>query len=147
MSAMSPADKEFVMKAATGGRGEVQMGQEAAQKALSPDVKAFAQRMVTDHSKANDELAQLATLKGLALPTDVSQENKDASQHVATLSGAAFDKAYMAHMVQDHQATVAEFEKQSTGATDPDLKAWAAKTLPTLQDHLRQAQAVSAKLR
>ena len=147
VSAMSPADKEFVMATAAGGMGEVQMGQVAAQKALSPEVKAYAQRMVTDHTKANDELSQLATLKGLALPTDTDQPHKDAAQHVAGLSGAAFDKAYMTHMVEDHQKTVADFERQSTSATDADLKTWASKTLPTLQDHLRQAQTIAGKLR
>ena len=117
------------------------------QKASSADVKAFGQRMVTDHSKANDELSQLATAKGLALPTELGGEHKDALDHLSSLSGAEFDKAYMKHMVEDHVKDVAEFEKASTTAMDSDVKGWAGKTLPTLQQHLQLAKDVSSKLK
>jgi putative membrane protein len=147
VSALSPSDKEFVMKAAMGGMAEVQMGQMAAAKGANADVKAFGQRMVTDHGKANEELKQYATVKGLALPTEIGEEHKEAADHLSGLSGKEFDKAYMEHMVEDHKKDVAEFEKNSTGATDPDLKAWAAKTLPTLQDHLKQAEATQKKVK
>ncbi|MEA2489385.1 MAG: putative rane protein [Acidobacteriota bacterium] len=147
ISNMSPEDKEFVSKAGMGGMAEVQMGTLASQKGTSADVKAFGQRMVADHSKANAELQQLATTKGLALPTELGGEHKDAFDHLNGLSGAAFDKAYMKHMVEDHEKDVAEFEKASQNAGDADLKGWAGKTLPTLQDHLKQAKAVNGKLK
>jgi putative membrane protein len=147
VSAMSPDDKEFVMKAAMGGMAEVQMGQMAAEKASNKDVKAFGQRMVADHSKANDQLKQLATVKGLALPTEIGEEHKKAADHLAGLSGKAFDKAYMTHMVDDHQKDVAEFQKESTSGQDADLKGWAGATLPTLQEHLTIAQATAKKVR
>src|SRR5688500_5027053 len=120
VSAMSPSDKEFVMKAGQGGMAEVQLGQMAGTKASSAEVKAFAQRMVTDHSAANEELKQLATIKGLALPTDVAETHKQAATHLNGLSGAAFDKAYMQHMVEDHQKDVQEFQNASANATDAD---------------------------
>jgi putative membrane protein len=145
-SALSPDDKEFVSKAGMGGLAEVQMGNLALSKASSADVKAFGQRMVSDHSKANEELSQLATAKGVALPTELTGEHKDALDHLASLSGPDFDKAYMKHMVEDHQEDVGEFEKASTTATDSDLKAWAGKTLPTLKQHLQLAQTVSSKV-
>lgn len=145
-SALSPDDKEFLSKAGMGGLAEVQMGNLALQKASSADVKAFGQRMVTDHSKANEELQALATAKGAALPTELTGEMKDAYDHLNGLSGAEFDKAYMKHMVEDHEKDVAEFDKASTSATDADLKAWAGKTLPTLQSHLQNAKDVARKV-
>jgi putative membrane protein len=146
LASMTNEDKEFVSKAGMGGLAEVQMGNLALQKASNADVKAFAQRMVTDHSTANAELAQLATAKGLALPTELGGEHKDAFDHLNSLSGAEFDKAYMKHMVEDHEKDVAEFDKASTSATDADVKGWAGKTLPTLKEHLEQAKSTASKV-
>jgi putative membrane protein len=145
-SALSPEDKEFVSKAGMGGLAEVQMGNLGLSKASSADVKAFAQRMVTDHSNANAELAHLATAKGTALPTELAGDHKAALDHLSSLSGAEFDKAYMKHMVEDHIKDVDEFDRASTNATDADVRAWAGKTLPTLKEHLALAQTVSGKL-
>lgn len=146
VAAMTNDDKEFVTKAGMGGLAEVLFANLALQKAANADVKTFAQRMLTDHGVANNELAQLATAKGLALATELAGEHKEALDHLTALNGAAFDKAYMAHMVEDHEKTVADFDKASTSATDADLKSWAGKTLPTLQDHLRQAKEVATKV-
>jgi putative membrane protein len=146
VSAMSNEDKEFVTEAGTGGLAEVQMGNLALQKASNADVKAFGQRMVTDHSKANAELAQLATTKGLALPTELTGEHKEMFDHLSSLSGAEFDKQYMKHMVEDHEKDVAAFDKASTSATDADVKGWAGKTLPTLKEHLEQAKSTAKKV-
>jgi putative membrane protein len=145
VAAMNDMDKEFVSKAGMGGLMEVQAGNLALQKATSADVKSFAQRMVTDHSKANEELSQLATTKGIALPTELAGEHKTAMYHLSSLSGTEFDKAYMTHMVEDHDKDVAEFEKASTTAQDTDVKAWAGKTLPTLQQHQQLAKDIAAK--
>lgn len=148
VSAMSPADKEFVIKAAQAGLAEVTMGQKGAEAATSADVKAFANRMVQDHSKANNELSQLATIKGLALPTETDGDHKKAAEQLSALrSGKAFDQSYMDHMVKDHENAVADFEKASREAQDADLKTWAGNTLPTLQDHLRRAKEIQKKLK
>jgi putative membrane protein len=146
VAAMTNEDKEFVTKTGMGGLAEVQLANLALQKAANTDVKTFAQRMITDHGVANNELAQMATAKGLSLATELTGEHKDALDHLNGLSGAEFDKAYMKHMVEDHEKTVADFDKASTSATDSDLKAWAGKTLPTLQDHLRQAKEIASKV-
>jgi putative membrane protein len=145
-SEMTNDDKEFVTMAGMGGLAEVQMGNLALQKASSADVKAFAQRMVADHSKANAELAEFATAKGLALATELGGDPRAALEHLTSLSGAAFDKAYMTHMVEDHEKDVAEFDKASTSATDADLKAWAGRTLPTLKEHLEMAKQTARKV-
>jgi putative membrane protein len=143
---LSAADKKFVNEAAEGGMTEVQLGQLAADKASSPDVKQFGQRMVDDHSKANDQLKSLAQQKGVTLPTDLDAKDKAMKDKLSGLSGDQFDKMYMQHMVTDHKKDVAEFKKESTSAKDSDVKNWASQTLPTLQDHLKQAQEVNGKV-
>jgi putative membrane protein len=137
------ADHQFVMEAAQGGMAEVELGQLASDKAQSSDVKQFAQRMVTDHGKANDELKTLAQSKNITLPTDAGAKHKATRDRLSKLSGAAFDRAYMQEMVADHRKDVNEFEKESKSGKDPDVKSWAAKTLPTLHEHMQMAQSAS----
>lgn len=144
---VSPADGEWVTKAGTAGMAEVQMGNLALQKAQSADVKAFAQRMVTDHSKANEELQQIVTAKGLALPAQLDSEHQSGVDHLSGLSGAEFDKAYMQHMVADHEKAIGLFQTGSTSSQDPDIKAFAAKNLPVIQEHAKLAQEVSGKVK
>jgi len=134
------SDRTFVMNAAKGGLAEVELGRLAADKGSSDDVKKFGQRMVTDHSKANDELKSLAQQKNITLPTAIDAKDKALHDRLAKLSGAAFDRAYMQHMLADHRKDVNEFKHESTMGKDPDVKAWASKTLPTLEDHLKLAQ-------
>lgn len=146
-SSMDKADTDFMTKAAQGGLAEVNMGNMAASKATNADVKAFGNRMVTDHSKANDELKQLAATKGVTLAADVNDEQKKAMDSMSSKNGKDFDKAYMDDMVKDHETDVKEFEKASKSAKDADLKAWAAKTLPTLQEHLKMAKDTQKKVK
>ena len=139
-NANGASDKMFVMKAARGGMSEVELGTLATQKGSSDDVKQFGQKMVDDHSKANDELKSLAQQKGITLPTDSGAEGKAMKAKLDKLSGDQFDKAYMQHMVKDHKKDVAEFKKEADSGKDSDVKAWAGKTLPTLEGHLSTAQ-------
>jgi putative membrane protein len=139
----SGADRQFVMEAAVGGLAEVALGQMAGEKAESDQVKQFGQRMVTDHGKANDELKTLAQNKGMTLPANVDAKHKATQDRLSKLSGAAFDRAYMQEMLNDHRKDVNEFRKESQSGKDPDVKAWAAKTLPTLEEHLQMAQSAS----
>jgi putative membrane protein len=134
------ADKTFVEKAAVGGLAEVEMGKMAQQKGSSDQVKQFGSRMVEDHSKANDELKKIASSKGITLPTDLDAKHKSKMDKMQKLSGAQFDRAYMDDMVADHKEDVAEFKKEANSGKDSDIKAFAAKTLPTLEDHLKMAQ-------
>lgn len=144
---MAGADHTFVTKAAEGGIAEVKLGQLAQQKASDTAVKSFGEQMVTDHSKANDELKTLASSKGLTLPSDMSAKEKADYDRLSKLSGAAFDKAYMQMMVADHRTDVNEFKRESQHGMDPDVKAFAAKTLPTLEHHLQMAQSTDAKVK
>ena len=138
--AVSAADRAFVKEAAIGGMAEVDFGNLAKEKASNADVKQFGDRMVTDHGKANDELKQWAQQKNVTLPTELDAKHKATHDRLSKLSGDTFDKAYMREMVSDHQKDVAAFKKQASAAHDSDLKAWASKTLPTLEEHLKMAQ-------
>lgn len=142
---LSTKDKNFIMEAAIGGIEEVELGRLATQKGSSDAVKQFGQKMVDDHSAANTELTQLATSKGVNVPAELDAKHKADVAKFSKLSGAAFDKAYSKAMLDDHNKDVAAFEKQSASGTDPDLKAFAAKTLPTLKTHLDMAKALNAK--
>lgn len=139
-SAKANADQHFVMEAAKGGMAEVELGKLAKEKASSDQVKQFGQRMVDDHSKANDELKSIAQTKNITLPTDLDAKDKAVKGRLEKLSGEQFDRAYMQHMVQDHRKDVSAFRKESTSGKDPEVKGFAAKTLPTLEEHLKQAQ-------
>jgi putative membrane protein len=138
------ADSVFMRTAAMDGLAEVEHGRLAAQNASAADVKQFAQRMVDDHSKANEELKGLASQKNVTLPTELDQKHRAMQDKLAKLKGAAFDRAYMSHMVMAHQQAVALFQREAKAGKDPDVKAWAAKTLPVLEEHHKSARTVSA---
>ena len=142
MGNMTSKDHDFIMDAAMGGLEEVELGRIAAQKGMSDAVKQFGQRMVDDHSKANSELMSLASSKGMTLPTALDEKHQKDVTKLSAMSGAEFDRAYSKMMLSDHNKDVSEFEKQSTKGTDPDLKAFASKTLPTLQEHLQMAKSL-----
>ena len=143
MTTDSPED--FLHEAAQGGMAEVDMGRLAQQKAQSPEVKKFGQMMVTDHSKANEELKGLATKKNIPLPADLGN-HKSSIDKLNGLSGAEFDKAYVQMMVDDHEKDVEEFQKQADSSKDPEVKAFASKTVPTLKKHLDAINAIHAKM-
>ena len=147
---MAGKDTKFIDNAATGGVEEVTLGKLAADKGTYDDVKKFGQQMVDDHSKANDELKALASSKGVDLTKATDKGTKEAekeSEKLSKESGDAFDKAYINAMVKDHEKDVKEFEEASKNAKDEDLKAWATKTLPTLQHHLEMAKDIQGKLK
>ena len=131
--------------AAQGGMAEVELGKVAATKAKDPEVKKFAQMMVTDHTKANAELKALAAKKNFQLPTDLGT-HKSKLDSMSKLSGAEFDQEYVDNMVDDHEDDVAAFQKMADSGTDPDVKAFAAKCLPVLKKHLDAIKAIQAKM-
>jgi putative membrane protein len=137
------ADQTFAKDVAMDGMAEVEFGKLASEKAASDQVKQFAQRMVTDHQKAGDELKSLAQTKNITLPTELGPKHKALRARLEKLSGEAFDRAYMNEMVMGHRKAVTAFRTESNSGKDPELKQWAAKTLPTIEDHLKQAQDAS----
>ena len=136
------SDKMFVEKAAVGGMFEVKSSQVAQQKATDTNVKTFAARMVTDHTKANQELLSLARTKGWQVPTTMDQKHQDMLNQLSKKQSAEFDKAYMDIQMKAHDKTVALFEKAAENCKDAELKAWAKKTLPTLKEHQQMAKSM-----
>lgn len=139
-SSVPAADKMFIKKAAQGGMSEVELGKMAAEKGSSDAVKQFGQKMADEHSKANEELKALAEQKGVKLPAETNAAGKAMKAKLDKLSGEQFDKAYAMHMVKDHTNDVAEFKKEASSGKDPEVKAWAEKTVPTLEGHLQMAK-------
>lgn len=137
---LARADRKFMEKAAEGGMMEVQAGQLASTKASDPDAKNFAERLVKDHTAANDELIKLANAKHVELPPAPSHSERKEIEKLGKLSGAAFDKQFASLGVKDHRKDIKEFEKASGKVKDPELKAWIDKTLPTLREHLAMAE-------
>src|SRR4030095_4797037 len=134
-SSLGAKDKTFIKKAAKGGMIEVAFGNLAEQNAQSEDVKSFGKRMVTDHSKANDELKKIAAEKNAQLP------NKE-----PTLKWSS-DKAYMDAMVKDHEKDLAEFKEEATSGSDPDVKKFADDTTKMVEEHLDLAKKIQGKLK
>jgi len=135
-------DAEFATAAADGGLMEVKLGELAQTNGTSAGVKKFAQSMVTDHSKANDELKALAQQKNITLPVTLSDDKQKKYDELSKKKGAEFDEAYASFMVDDHKEDVSEFEEAAKDAKDPDVKAWAAGKVPVLKHHLEMAQAL-----
>lgn len=145
-SPQATGDSAFLMEAARGGIAEVELGRLASTKAANAEVKQFAEMMVKDHSAANEELKALASKKGVTLPAEMGPTHRAKMEEIRSKVGAEFDRSYIEAMVEDHEKDVAEFERQSTTASDPDVKAFAAKTLPVLRKHLEAVRAIQAKL-
>ncbi|HYD48596.1 MAG TPA: DUF4142 domain-containing protein [Terriglobales bacterium] len=142
------SSETFATKAAQGGMAEVELGKLGAKKAQSAEVKQFAQRMITDHNKANSQLEALASKEGVDLPKDVGAEHKAAIDRLEGLSGDEFDRAFAAQMVADHEKTVKLFRDASQASSvDEDLRQFAKKTLPTLEHHKQEADELNSKVR
>jgi putative membrane protein len=139
-------DAGFMAMVAQANLAEVDAGRLALKKSSNPDVKKFAQHMIDDHTQANSDLADLAHKKGMDLPSKADEAHQRELARLAEMSGAEFDRAYMTMMVNDHVKAVSLFEKNAQEAADPEVKAFAKKMLPTLQDHLKMARDLSAKL-
>ena len=145
-AAKMSADTKFATAAALGGMEEVELGRLAAQKGASDEVRQFGQRMVDDHSKANQDLTQVASAKGLTLPSALDAKHQADVQKLSALSGDKFDREYVGMMVKDHRKDVAEFQKESTGGADADIKSFAARTLPVIQEHLQMIERIRDKM-
>jgi putative membrane protein len=135
-------DAQFAVEAANGGMTEVETGKLAAAQATNAKVKEFANGMIADHSKANDELKAIAATKNITLPDSINADSKKAWTDLSAKKGADFDKAYVDKMVADHKATIDLFENGQKNVKDPELKAFIDKTLPVLKGHYTHIQAI-----
>lgn len=145
-ASLAQADIDFVNKAAQSGQYEVLTGGLGKSKGTAPPTKAFATQMVTDHTKSGEELKALAQKKGLQVPTELADKQKQQMKMLESTGSGAFDKAYAKDNVMAHEEAVALFRKASQDAADPDLKAFAGRTLPTLEHHLKMAKDLDSSL-
>jgi putative membrane protein len=134
--AVTAADAKFVTTAADGGMAEVALAKLALSKTTNPQIKDFATMMVTDHTKANEELAGIAKTKNITLPAAVSAEHQKKMDDLSQKSGADFDKSYVDAMVDGHKKTLSLMQDEAKNGQDADLKAFAATTASTVQMHL-----------
>jgi putative membrane protein len=143
--ALDQEDKTFVREAAIGGMAEVELSK-IAQKSENGDVKRFADRMIADHTEANEQLTTIATGLGVDLPKTLDSQHERIRQELQTLHGKAFDDQYVHDMVEDHNKAVKLFQQEERSGHNTELKQFAQKTLPTLEEHQKMALELSHKL-
>ena len=144
--AQSAGDQAFVTKLAGVAMAEVELGKLAKDKASSREVKAFANRMIDEHTKAGNELKGIAQRKNITWPAALPPDAVALKDKLSKLSGAAFDRAYIDAMVMGHTEVLAEVKTEAQSGSDPDVKAWAAKASSTVQAHLTHAQKQQGEL-
>jgi putative membrane protein len=144
--ALSDQDRTFLREATHGSRFEVQLGEIAGRQAHAQDVRSFGQRMVRDHGQIDRDLASLAERKGVEIPSGVGNQLKGTIERLSGMEGGAFDRSYMEDMVADHEKDIAAFRKEAQNGQDPDVKAFAEKTVKTLETHLHMAREASGKV-
>ncbi|HYC37935.1 MAG TPA: DUF4142 domain-containing protein [Usitatibacter sp.] len=133
--ALSRAEARFLEKAAEHGLAEVALGRLAQEKAMRDEVRQFADRMVADHSKANESLMEVAAANRVQLPTQLAERDQRELDKLRKLVGPEFDRAYMKRMLDDHRKDVKEFERQAKDAKNEEVRDFAARTLLVLQSH------------
>jgi putative membrane protein len=141
----SSSDKKFVHSALEGGNAEVKLGQLAAQKGNSEDVKQFGQKMVDDHTKLGDQMKQIAQQQGIQVPEGIPSKDKALEARLNSLSGDAFDKAYIKAMVQDHKKDLSEFKKEASSGNATSIKDAASQGAQVISEHLQMAQQMAQK--
>ncbi len=141
----SDPDATFYKQAAEAGIFEVDAGNQAQQKASNQQVKDFGAMMVKDHTAANDQLKSLAASKNISLPTTASVSEMTKKGELDVLSGDTYDKSYIKGQIKAHHQAIALFKKEAASGQDPDAKAFAQSTLPTLQKHLKAARDIATQ--
>lgn len=147
LSTFTDSDRDFAQEAARGGKMEVALGNIAEKNSTNQNIKDFGKMMVEDHSAANSELTTLLKNKGVAIDEEYTNDQKDNIDKLGKESGNDFNKDYVDLMVKDHKDDIDAFQKASQNADDPDLKAWASKTIPTLQKHLDAIQKIQSNMK
>lgn len=145
--AVEPSDAEFATKAAVGGMAEVELGKLALTKTSNAAIKSFAEMMVTDHGKANEELMAIAKMKNITLPAMVDDEHLKKMEELKAKTGADFDKAYVDAMVDGHESTLKLMQDEAKNSKDADLSSFAAKTGPVVETHLNMIKKIKDSLK
>jgi putative membrane protein len=136
----SRADRTFIRKAAEGNVAEVDLGRMAQQTSQDPNVRAFGERMVRDHTQANEQLTSVAQSLNVTLPTSPSKSDQAKIDKLSHLTGADFDEAFAREMVKEHRTDIRAFERETKDGRDSQVKQFAESTLPTIREHLAMAE-------
>ena len=142
---MGVSDALFAATAADGGMAEVIIAEIGAKKATNPELKKFSEHMIEAHTKVNGQLKAMAAQKGIALPTIVSVGHQFCAQNLAGLSGEEFDHAYAHAQMINHMSAIAAFKAEAERGQDPEVKAWAAKTLPAIEEHAKELKPIAMR--
>lgn len=143
---VSGADRAFVAEAASAGLAEVEAGRYVADRATDPQIKSYAQQMERDHASANDDLQRLAGSKGIALPTAAQGDDKSRLDRLQSAPAAGLGGEFVQSFgIDSHNKAIELFERQARSGQDPDLRAFAERTLPRLREHLGRAQQLQGK--
>lgn len=142
---LSPNDQAFAEAAARDGMLQIDLAKQAQAKSSTPDIKNLAAKIIADHTKADQQLRQIAQKEGFKLPEALNSAGQSELQKFSTLTGAEFDKAYLKFAVNDHQKVIAKFENEAKQGANPSLKTFASNTLPTLKEHLNMAESANSK--
>lgn len=145
-SAGTNGGQGFLKKASEANTFEIELGRLAQKNASSEAVKKFGERMVTDHSKLEQQTRSVATATGTALPSGAGTENRAEYTRLAAKMGSDFDKAYISLMIKDHEHDIAAFQNEANSGTNPEIKSMASEALPTLNEHLRLAQTTAKEI-
>jgi putative membrane protein len=133
-------DRDFLNAAANIDMAEMKLGHLAQENAMTPAVKKFGERLVSDHTKMNQELRKIAQAQGVTLPSKLDQKHQDLVNQLTSTKGMDFDRTYAKDMVSGHEKAIKTFEAEAKNGQDPDVKAWAEKWLPTLREHRELAR-------
>jgi putative membrane protein len=136
----------FLQHAAEGQQSEIDLGELAVQKAGNEQVKQFGSRMIEDHTKARQEVQQLASKSGVQLPSRPGGLHKDIKDQLSKLSGKEFDRAYITAMLREHTKEMKELEQQSLLEKNPEVRQWAAGAVPVVKEHLTKANTIASSL-
>jgi putative membrane protein len=146
LAGVSAGERKFVEDAAIGGRAQVELGKVATARGSNERVRQFGQRMINNHRTSNAELKRIANGKGIQVPASLDKKRQKDLDDLKKKDAKQFDREYVEMMVKDHRKDVAEFEKQARSGKDPDIKAFASKSLPAVKEDLAHALSTRAAL-
>lgn len=136
----------FAQEAASGGMMEVQVGNLAQKNSKTKAIQDYGKMLVDDHTSLNNDLKDIASKKNINLPTTVTSDQQDKIDKLSKETGSDFDKDFIKMAVDDHQNDIDNFKKAGDNITDPDIKDFIVKALPTLQKHLDEAKDIKKKM-
>jgi len=136
----------FLHHAAEGQQSEIDLGQLAVQKAGNEQVKQFAARMIEDHTKARQEVQQLASKGGIPLPSQLGGSHKELAKQLSKLSGKEFDRAYITAMLREHGNEMKALEQHALVEKNLEVRQWAAGAVPVVKEHLTMANTIASSL-